>query len=54
MGKTKISETNYATLGKPMSEEELVKMIKDAENSKFHSMEDLNKKISEWKLKFGK
>lgn len=54
MGKTKISDTNYAVPAKPMTEDEIVEMIKAAENSKFHSTEHLNKKISEWKLKFGK
>lgn len=51
MSKTKIPHTNYAVPGEPMSEEDLRKMIASAENGKFHSMKDLDKKISEWKLK---
>ncbi|MHA4741836.1 hypothetical protein [Dyadobacter sp. MSC1_007] len=54
MGKTKTLKTDYALPGQPMSEAEAKKMIQEAQNGKFHSMQDLKVKISEWKSKFAK
>ncbi len=54
MSKTKFLDTNYAIPGEPASEKDLRKMIATAEDGKFHSMKDLDKKISEWKLKLRK
>ncbi|MCF0071158.1 hypothetical protein LZD49_11815 [Dyadobacter sp. CY261] len=54
MRKTKTLKTNYALPGQPMAGEEAKRMVEEAQQGKFHSMDDLKRKIAEWKLKFAR
>lgn len=42
---------NLATPGKPMSSEEFVNIIKEAEESEFLNEAEFHKKFEEWRLK---
>lgn len=52
MSKTEVSKTNYAIPGKSLNKKDFKKMIISAEEGKFYSVDDLSKKISEWKRNF--
>lgn len=54
MGKIKTAKINYALPGEPMTQEEMDRSIREAQNGKFHSMQELKQKISEWKTKYAK
>lgn len=54
MGKTKTLKTNYALPGQPMTEQEAKSMVQEAQQGKFHSIQDLKQKIAEWKSKFAR
>ncbi len=41
---------NLAIPGKPMSEEEFVSLIKEAENGTFMNEKEFDKKFHEWRL----
>jgi hypothetical protein len=41
---------NLATPGKPMSQEEFVSLIKEAEDGKFMSEKEFDKRFNEWRL----
>ena len=42
---------NLAIPGKPMSKEEFVSLIKEAEEGKFSPIEDTFRRFDEWRLK---
>jgi hypothetical protein len=42
---------NLATPGKPMSQEDFVSLIKEAEEGEFSTIEDSIKRLEEWRLK---
>ncbi len=42
---------NLATPGKPMSQEDFVSLIKEAEEGEFSPIEDSIKRLEEWRLK---
>ncbi|MEM0541776.1 hypothetical protein WFZ85_04050 [Flavobacterium sp. j3] len=42
---------NLATPGKPMSQDEFVSLIKQAEEGEFSPIEDTIKRLEEWRLK---
>lgn len=42
---------NLATPGKPMSQDEFVSLIKEAEDGEFSPIEDSIKRLEEWRLK---
>lgn len=42
---------NLATPGKPMSQDEFVSLIKEAEEGTFLTEEEFDKKFEEWRLK---
>jgi len=46
--KTGKAERNLQIPGEPLSDEELVKVIKEAEKGPFNSLEEHNKKMNEW------
>ena len=46
--KTTKTERNLQIPGEPLSEEEFIKIIKDAEKGPFNSLEEHNKKMNEW------
>jgi hypothetical protein len=48
--KTKVKKTdrNLQTPGEPLPDEELAKIIKEAEKGPFNSLEEHNKKMNEW------
>lgn len=48
--KTK-SKINYAVPGKPMSEEEFMKMIESSEKGAFYTTEESKKMFEEWRKK---
>jgi hypothetical protein len=54
MGKIKTPKTDYTRPGPPMSQEEFVRHIREAEKGPFHSMTDLKNKIEEWKKMYEK
>ena len=41
---------NLATPGKPMSQDEFVSLIKEAEEGEFISEKEFEKKFNEWRL----
>ncbi|MGL2962375.1 hypothetical protein ACSVH2_00985 [Flavobacterium sp. RSB2_4_14] len=41
---------NLATPGKPMSQDEFVALIKEAEESEFLSEKEFEKRFNEWRL----
>ena len=41
---------NLAIPGKPMSKEDFVSLIKEAEEGEFMSMDEFDQKFNEWKL----
>ncbi|TDP58783.1 hypothetical protein [Flavobacterium dankookense] len=41
---------NLATPGKPMSQDEFVSLIKEAEEGEFMSEKEFEKKFNEWRL----
>ncbi|WP_439555606.1 hypothetical protein [Dyadobacter sp.] len=54
MGKTKTSAKNWTAPGVPLSQEEFSVMIRESEKGPFYSIDEVTKKISEWKLKYEK
>ena len=44
MGEIKTLKTNYVLPGQPMTEEEAKSMVQEAQQGKFHSMQDLKQK----------
>ncbi len=42
---------NLATPGKPMSQDEFVSLIKEAERGEFSPIEDSIKRMEEWRLR---
>jgi len=54
MRKVKTEKVNYAIPGDPMSPDEMQRMIKEAENGKFHSMHAVKRKVEQWKQKYAK
>jgi hypothetical protein len=42
---------NLAIPGKPMSQEEFISLIKEAEEGEFSPIEDSIKRMEEWRLK---
>lgn len=50
----KISNTNYALPGKPMNKIEFKRMIAEAENGKFYSVDALRTEVDKWKIKRSK
>lgn len=42
---------NLATPGKPMSQDEFVSLIKEAEEGEFSSIEESIKRMEQWRLK---
>ncbi|WP_339887430.1 hypothetical protein [uncultured Flavobacterium sp.] len=42
---------NLATPGKPMSQEDFVSLIKEAEEGEFLTEKEFDKRFEEWKLK---
>ena len=51
MGKVKSSKINYAVPGPEMEQKELEKMVREAQNGPFYSLQSLKEEISKWKAK---
>ena len=54
MGKTKSSKENLVTPGVPLSEEEFVRVVKEAEKGPFYTTQETAQMIAHWKLKYAK
>jgi len=54
MGKVKSAKTNYAAPGKAMNQHEFELMIKEAENSTFHSIKTVKEELGKWKSRYSK
>lgn len=50
MKTSKDKSKNLATPGKPMSQDEFVSLIKEAEAGEFISLEESKRKFNEWRL----
>lgn len=50
MKTSKDKSKNLATPGKPMSQEEFVSLIKEAEEGEFMTEKEFDKKFQEWRL----
>lgn len=50
--KSSVKKTkNLATPGKPMSQDEFISLIKEAEQGEFSPIENTIKRLEEWRLK---
>lgn len=54
MAKTKTLKDNYVLPGRPLTDEEMKSMVQEAQQGKFHSMQDLKQKIAERKSKYAR
>jgi hypothetical protein len=50
MKTSKDKSKNLATPGKPMSQDEFVSLIKEAEEGEFMTEKEFDKKFQEWRL----
>lgn len=50
MKTSKDKSKNLATPGKPMSQEEFVSLIKEAEEGEFMTEKEFDKKFQDWRL----
>ena len=50
MKTSKDKSKNLATPGKPMTQEEFVSLIKEAEEGEFMTEKEFDKKFQEWRL----
>lgn len=50
MKTSKDKSKNLATPGKPMSQDEFVSLIKEAEDGEFMTEKEFDKKFQEWRL----